>query len=361
MPAFSDMRRLYRRLSVSGNYRLARLGGGRWAGYCQPAEILILMTNLCNARCVHCDIWKNKGREDTPTVDEYKSLLSQLRQWLGPAAVTFTGGEALLRPYTVELVAHASGIGLAAEVLTHGYWDDQSRMEALARANPARVTVSLDGIGDAHTAIRGREKFFEKTSRSLATLQRLRAQEGLDFTIRLKTVIMRQNLCEVDRVARYAAENGCEVFYQPVEQNYNTPDDARWFEHSDNWPRDARQATAAVRRLMELKRQGLPIRNTYEQLEVMIPYFETPDALRVSVQQHSAHSSVPLCSAITNMQVMPNGDVLTCYGMPPAGNIRQAPIRSIWANRQHWWQGGCCHETRFSDAEKETRGLVALK
>jgi MoaA/NifB/PqqE/SkfB family radical SAM enzyme len=31
------------------------------------------MTNLCNAKCVHCDIWKNKGKDDTPTVDQYKA------------------------------------------------------------------------------------------------------------------------------------------------------------------------------------------------------------------------------------------------------------------------------------------------
>jgi len=361
MPGFDGLRRLYRRVSVSVNYRVASANGGRWAAHCRPTDIFFLMTNICNARCVHCDIWKNKGREDTPTVDEYKAVLTGLRQWLGPAAICFTGGEALLRPYTPEVVAHASAIGLRAEVLTHGYWDEQKRIEALARAKPARITMSLDGVGEAHTTIRGRDKFFEKTMRSLATLQRLRADESLGFVIRLKTVIMSQNVDEVDRVAVYAAENGCEVFYQPIEQNYNTPDDPRWFEHSENWPKDPARAIAAVRRLIELKAQGLPIRNTVEQLKVMIPYFENPDALRVSVQQHSAHSKLPLCSAITNMQIMPNGDVLTCYGMPPAGNIRQSPIREIWRNRQSWWNGGCCHESRFSEAEKETRGLVTLQ
>jgi len=349
-----------RRVYQGINYRLRTFAGGRWADHCRPTDIGFLMTNLCNAKCVHCDIWKNKGKDDTPTVDQYKAALSELRSWLGPVPVFFSGGEALLRPYTPELLGHAASIGLFAEILTHGYWDNQSRIEEVARANPARVTVSLDGVGDAHTKIRGRENFFEKTSRTLDTLKRLRAAEGLGFIIRLKCVVMDHNLHDVANVARFAAEHGFEVFYQAVEQNYNTPEDPRWFETSENWPRDPERAVGAVRGLIALKKEGLPIRNSLEQLEAMVPYFRNPDAMRVSVQQHTAHLKHPVCSALTNIQVLPNGDVLTCYGMPPVGNIRERSIREIWEARPKWWRGGCCLEKRFTPAEAEARGLVSI-
>ena len=120
-------------------------------------------------------VLQRKPELDTPTPEEYKATLSELRSWLGPVHVFFSGGEALLRPYTTDLLAHASSAGLYAEILTHGYWDDQSRIEKVALANPGRVTVSLDGIGEAHTLIWGREKFFEKTVRTLETLRRVRA------------------------------------------------------------------------------------------------------------------------------------------------------------------------------------------
>jgi MoaA/NifB/PqqE/SkfB family radical SAM enzyme len=92
----------------------------------------------------------------------------------------------------------------------------------------------------------------------------------------------------------------------------------------------------------------------------MIPYFRNPDAMRVSVQQHTAHLKHPVCSALTTIQVMPNGDVLACYGMPPVGNIKTTPIREIWNNRPQWWKGGCCLESRLTPAEAETRGLVMI-
>jgi MoaA/NifB/PqqE/SkfB family radical SAM enzyme len=358
--ASSGWSELQRRTYMALNYRMRTFAGGKWADHCRPTDLAFLMTNLCNAKCVHCDIWKNKGKDDTPTVDQYKATLSEIRSWLGPVHVYFTGGEALLRPYVPELLEHAARIGLFAEILTHGYWDDQSRIEKLAMANPARLTVSLDGIGEAHTKIRGKEKFFEKTTRTLETMKRMRAEHKLGYVIRLKTVIMEHNLHDLPNVARYAAENGFEIFYQAVEQNYNTPEDPRWFDTSENWPKDSSRAVAAVRELMALKKQGLPIRNSDEQLDAMIPYFLNPDSMRVSVQQHMAHLKFPVCAALTTVQVVPNGDVLACYGMPAIGNIKTQSLREIWTNRPQWWKGGCCLERRLTPAEAETRGLVAI-
>ncbi|HKA02493.1 MAG TPA: radical SAM protein [Candidatus Solibacter sp.] len=360
-PTLSNKRdAFYRRIYMGVNYKLRTAADGRLAGYCRPTDIGFMMTNLCNAKCVHCDIWKNKGKDDVPTPEQYKTVLTDMRRWLGPVHVFFSGGEALLQKYVPDLLAHANRVGLWAEILTHGYWNDQAPIEKVALANPGRVTVSLDGVGEAHTVVRGRENFFEKTSRSLETLKRIRAEKNLGFVIRLKTVIMRQNLHDVHNVAEFAANNGFEVFYQAVEQNYNTPEDPRWFETSENWPRDPEMAIQAVRRLIELKRKGLPIRNSFHQLEAMIPYFLNPDAMRVAMQSHTAHQKKPICSATTNIEILPNGDVLSCYGMPPIGNIKNTPIREIWEKRPQWWNGGCCMERRCTQAEKENLKLTTI-
>lgn len=336
----------YKRLYEGVNHRLRTFAGGRWASHCRPTSIALLLTELCNARCVHCDIWKNRGKEDAPSVSQWKAMLSDLRGWLGPVQVVITGGEALLRPFTAELVAHGSSHGLFMEVLTHGYWDDQSKIEALALARPWRVTVSLDGIGETHTKIRGRDRFFEKTTTTIRTLQRLRKERGLDLIIRLKTVVMAHNLDHVGEVARFAAQDGLEVFYQPIEQNYNTTEDSAWFEHSENWPRDTQKAVATVEKLIALKRQGLPIANSFAQLDVMIPYFRDPASLRIAVQSHAAHEPRLSCSALTMLQVQANGDVTICANQGSVGNIKRAPIREIWEGRPQWWNAGCCLERR---------------
>lgn len=336
----------YRRAYEGINYRLRSFAGGRWASFCRPTSIALLMTERCNARCIHCDIWKNRGAEPRLEMLEWHVLLADLHSWLGPVQVVFTGGEALLNPDTLELVAYASSTGLFVEVLSHGFWEDQNKIEQLALARPSRVTVSFDGLGETHNLIRGRVGFAEKTERTIQTLMRMRKEHELDLIIRLKTVIMQQNLEEVCDVAYFAAEQGLEVFYQPIEQNYNTPEDLQWFEHSETWPKNPSQAVAVVRQLCELKNQGLPIANSQEQLNVMIPYFLNPASSRVVVQSHAAHEPKPFCSALTMLQIQANGDVTVCSARKPIGNVRSGPIRTIWITRPHWWDQGCCLERR---------------
>jgi MoaA/NifB/PqqE/SkfB family radical SAM enzyme len=343
---------IYRRVYEAATYRLRSVAGGRLAVYCRPTSVAVLLTERCNARCVHCDIWKNRGREVSPSVDQWKKMLENLRRWLGPVQVTLTGGEALLRPFTPELVAHGTSLGLFMEVLTHGYWPDQGRIEKLALARPWRVTMSLDGLGETHSRIRGRQGFFEHTATTLRTLKRVRQEQHLDFAILLKTVIMEHNLYDTCKVARFAQERGVEVFYQPIEQNYNTPEDARWFESSANWPKDPSKAVAVVESLIEFKRAGLPIKNSYAQLRAMIRYFRNPDASRISTQSHTAHERRQFCAALTHLQLQANGDVTNCAGRPPVGNIKTASIREIWESRPRAWEDDCCLHSRCSNAEK---------
>src|SRR5215475_327447 len=98
---------LYRRIYSGWNYKLRNVAAGRWAHLCRPTSIVFLLTERCNASCVHCDIWKNTGREDSPTVDQWKRVISDLRKWLGPVHIVFSGGEALMKPFTIEVVSHA--------------------------------------------------------------------------------------------------------------------------------------------------------------------------------------------------------------------------------------------------------------
>lgn len=349
----------YRRAHGGIQFRLRHVAGGRFANLCRPVSIAILITERCNAKCVHCDIWKNRGQEGGPTAEQWKDVLRQIAAWLGPVQVTLTGGEALLRAYTPELTAYGKSLGLFMEVLTHGYWMEQSRIEQLALANPGRITISCDGIGATHSLVRGRETFWHYTHATLQNLARLRTEKHLTYTLLLKTVIMDQNLDDAANVARFAAANHMEVFYQPIEQNYNTAEDQRWFETAPTWPRDAARARECVRELIRLKQQGLPIANSMAQLEVMIPYFENPDAMRVRVQAHSAHETRVACAALTMLQIQANGDVRCCASQAPVGNITTTPVRDIWNGRPHWWEGGCCQESRFSENEKKD-SLVTL-
>ena len=346
------------KLSCSASYRLRVLRNGRYAAHCRPAVVTFLVTELCNARCTHCDIWKNKGREHAPTLHQWKQVLLDLRRWLGPAIVTLSGGEALLRKDTPDLLQYGSELGMSMELLSHGYWPDAKRMEEVARANPWKVTFSVDGVGEVHNVIRGKADFWDRTSASLDTLIKLRTQGRHPFKIQLKNVLMRQNLQSATSVARFAAEKGVTVLYQCIEQNYNTAPDPLWYRTSPNWPEDRQAAVEVVDSLIALKRQNLPIDNTLPQLEAMKNYFRDPDALRLRIQAHTAHEPRALCAAMTNLQIRANGDVGACANEPPFGNIKQSPIRELWKNRPRYWKTHCCQQ---ATSEFEASQLHSIK
>ena len=333
---------VYRRVYAGLNARLPFIFGGKFAHHCRPNAIMFLLTERCNARCLHCDIWRNQGKEDSPSTEQWMRVLDDLRSWLGPVAVVFTGGEALLKPNTIELAEHASRLGLSLELLTHGYWSDQSKIERLALSGPAVITISLDGLGATHSKIRGRDDFFERTNRTIETLVRVRAEHRREYRIRLKTVVMEHNLEDLAAVARYATRDGMEVFYQPIEQNYNTTPDPDWRGKSPNWPRNPDKAVQKVEELAQLKREGLHIANTDGHFDAMIRYFREPDALRMVTQAHMAHLKRQFCAAFTMLQLQSNGDAVVCSFRPAVGNIKESPIRQIWERRTRYWETGCC-------------------
>ena len=87
----------------------------------------------------------------------------------------------MLNRDTLELLSFGSSLGLFMELLTHGFWEDQSRIERLALARPSRVTISFDGIGETHDRVRGRAGFVSKTENTIQTLKRMRKEHRLDF------------------------------------------------------------------------------------------------------------------------------------------------------------------------------------
>jgi len=324
------------------HFRLMSFAGGRFSRFCRPVSIAFLLTERCNARCVHCDIWKSKGREDTPGLEGWKQVLLDLRRWLGPVNIVFTGGEALLYPHTLEIVRYATSLRFQVEVLTHGYWPDQAKVKQLALTNPWRITTSVDGVGETHSKIRGRDDFWERTSQTIDTLAQIRSEQSLAFQIRLKTVIMEHNLDDLGNVARYATRDRTEVFYQPIEQNYNTALDPRWYETSANWPTDPARAIRKIQELVELKRAGLHIANSASQFDAMIRYFQDPAGLSLVTRAHTAHMPKVPCWGLTMLQLQANGDVTVCANRPPVGNVRTKPIREIWKQRSCAWEQGCC-------------------
>jgi MoaA/NifB/PqqE/SkfB family radical SAM enzyme len=105
---------------------------------------------------------------------------------------------------------------------------------------------------------------------------------------------------------------------------------------------DPEAASRAIDELIGLKRQGWPIMNTVEHLELMKRYFRAPDQTYSKVRSHDLQLDSRHCrAAVSDFDIASNGDVRLCYRMDPIGNVRSADPEDLWEGRPRCWTSPC--------------------
>lgn len=147
-----------------------------------PTSAFVAVTLLCNSRCIHCDIWKNRGIDFLP-VETYAKLPASLEM------VDITGGEPFLRndlPQIVETIRHACP-NARILITTNGFLIEKIKKyaPAIVKKDPAiAFRLSLDGWGKTHEKVRGIPKAFEKVMESVRILKASGVSDvGLTFTL----------------------------------------------------------------------------------------------------------------------------------------------------------------------------------
>jgi GTP 3',8-cyclase len=111
-----------------------------------PRTVRISLTDRCDLACVYCRPSRSDGYLERRLDDDaWKSMVRALVQ-AGVRRVRLTGGEPLLHPRVVELIAFIASLGVEDLALT----TNATRLEDLARpmrdAGLRRLTVSLDSL-----------------------------------------------------------------------------------------------------------------------------------------------------------------------------------------------------------------------
>ena len=109
-----------------------------------PQTVFWDVTSACNLRCVHCYGTSESPSPGELTTFEALRVLDEMAA-CGVEAVSFSGGEPLLRKDFIELAAHAGRQGFkSVGVATNGTLIDESMARRL-RETGIDVQVSIDG------------------------------------------------------------------------------------------------------------------------------------------------------------------------------------------------------------------------
>jgi MoaA/NifB/PqqE/SkfB family radical SAM enzyme len=325
----------YVRARVYGivNSRLNRLLKGPLYYFARPVFLCFKLTERCNSKCVHCNIWHNYDDSKELATDDWIHIINNLREWTGPANLVITGGEALLRPDTLLLARHASHVGMIVELLSNGILCDEQTCKNIVLSGISQITISLDAITtQTHVAIRGVPNNLERIFEAVEYIDNYRKVYRSNIKILFKTVIMKKNIHEIIAIGDWINSQGkAEWRVQPIEQNYGDKDNPQWYRNSDLWITDFSEVTKVVAQLKSRIKKRYPLQNKVENLDQISSYFEKPDQLMKSIQRHNTPETEKYLPS--NFEVSANGDVRFSFFLPPAGNLKNAHPRDIWAKR----------------------------
>ncbi|MDZ7759349.1 MAG: radical SAM protein [Desulfovermiculus sp.] len=338
MTAYKKINHYYSRILQESAFHV----GGKFG---KPTEVILLFTNRCNARCVHCYSWKMPNNDDEMNYDQWRNTLDQLRSWLGPIFLSVTGGETLVKKHATRIAEYACSLGFEVEFLTNGYILDSRTAIDLVQSGVSKVKLSLDGSqAEVHNRIRGRDDFFQRTVQAFQHLVAAKSDWQIEPNIVAKTAIMSYNIHDLPNIVHLAYQLGIQgVEFQAIEPIYYSDqlDNPNWRESNPLWVNDLDALNSSINTLIEMKKAHYPITNSIENLALIKTYFSEPDELAYKIHSHQYKRETRKCRVLSGLQIMPNGDLKMCHWMKPFGNAIHDGIRKSWKERFPCWKYDC--------------------
>lgn len=307
----------------------------------RPIDTLFFLTYRCSSRCKTCTLWQRTNRADEMTLEEWRRAVD-MSAALGARNYELFGGDALLRPdILIPLTAYIkSKTGLTCDLPTNCNLMTQKIARDLVGAGIDNVWISLDGIGDDHNLIRGRDTTFDKADKTITWF--LEAREGRKQPlIHINTTISNMNYGVFDKVLYYAEERGVDFNHLEYAGEFwdelldqSVIDDIRpnpYFVRQDGKSIlvDEEQARTIKSRIARMKQD---VRHMKISLQC-----ENMDKLTVGQMVTGMCDNRRCYITRSKITIDPYGNVLGCafFDNWILGNIRNHSLEEVWNNDRH--------------------------
>lgn len=308
----------------------------------KPEQITFDITDRCQMRCVTCSKWTTNAAEVIQkelTTDEWKDVILKLKNWLGEGFwFCLSGGEPFLRGDIFELANYAKSLNIHPATMTNAfsisqYYDD------IINSSIESINISLNSIKDCeiHDKSRGRDESCQKAVDAILALNKLRKEKNSNLGINIATIMFPENLKEIIPLVEFVTKNQLNgIMFQLVDDTESFHAyDARKSVPTSTYKMSASltqkyldmapEAIKIIDKLIEMKKAGHSIYNSYEQLDAMKIFFNNPSDILKAIK----------CDVgSTNFAIDPYGDVRLCFNMEPVGSVKESLPEEIWENSQ---------------------------
>jgi len=171
-----------------------------WAA--PPYSLAWWLTERCNMACEAC--WVEHARHDEMDAGEWLAVADQLRH--AAPRITLTGGEPLLHPELLTIVAGVKQRGLYLSLNSNGLLVGEIAHE-LVQLGVDDVSISVDGMHDRHDAARGTPGCFTRVMAGIEAMVEARGSSSLPI-VRVNTVVSAANVPDLEELHSALAELG---------------------------------------------------------------------------------------------------------------------------------------------------------
>jgi len=271
-------------------------------------------TNACNMYCDHCYRDAGSKAAEELTTAEAKTMLEQIAR-AGFKIMIFSGGEPLLRPDLLELVAYANKLSLKPVFGTNGTLLTSKTVSELKEAGARGMGISLDSLdSEKHDSLRRKPGAWQGAVQGMRNCR----QMGLPF--QLHTTVMEWNSSELEELTDFAVQEGAQAhhifFLVPTGRAVSIEEKSLRAEAYEE----------LIARIMK-KQQTVDL----ELKPTCAPQF-----MRIARQMGMDIRFTRGCLAgIAYCIISPTGQVQPCaYLDLPLGDVRQTPFDQIWRDNE---------------------------
>lgn len=292
----------------------------------KPSQIRGMVNQRCNYKCGYCNCWNMDEYKDEISIDEWKSALDSLKDYLGRFTIQFAGGEPFLKKGFIDLLEHCNQQDITWGVITNGSAFTDKNIQRIVAARPFNIDVSVDSHQHAvNDFARGYEGGLSKIEYGVKLLRQYRESSHQDFSIRFKTVVSKINFLDLPEMVVWAEKIGVDMIdFSPVRPRWN------WTEKEKNaieisTDLDYKALDRVVSRLIKMKQSGAIIETPEEKLLSMSILFKGK----------TVFSGVAPCRVgLRDYHILADGDVEVCWTHPPIGNVIKQSAQEIWTGER---------------------------
>jgi len=166
-----------------------------------PFLIVWNFTKQCNLRCKHC--YENAGlkpESDELTTEEAKQAIDEFEE-AGVVALSFSGGEPLMRKDFFEVAKYAAEREFYVSVASNGTLITEKAAQKMKDAGVQYVEVSLDGFEKTHDEFRGIPGAWKRAVEGIKNSVKV----GLDTGV--ATTATHYNLKEIPKLVEFVEKD----------------------------------------------------------------------------------------------------------------------------------------------------------